>query len=602
MEPAKDAKSPALGKYLWKLAPYVRPYRSQVWLGLFTNTLARAFDLLPLVIVGRVVDLLARGERDADAYFIYGALVFLTFVGLAFFQSHSDYVWSKLAQHVRHDIRTRLYRHIQTLEAAFFEERQAGEILSVVSNDVDNLENFLSDATTSIVRIVITFVGTYGILFWLDWRLALLLFAPLPIVVMVVRFFATSIQPKYRRARQAVGDINSVIENNLHGMGVIQAYTAEEAQAERVAVRSVEYRDAAVTAAFDRAKFIPIIYGLAGVSFGILIGGGAWLAVSGHGPSIGDYTSFILFAMRLVMPLFVFGMLINQIQRCESSAQRIQALLELTPAIRDEPGAEPPDRAPESLVFENVSFAYPGRAPVLHSVNLELARGRFVGIVGPTGAGKSTLIKLLLRYYEVGKGRITVNGRSIRELTLAGLREGIGYVSQDAFLFSGTVEENIMLGSPGATDAEVRAAAEMAGAAEFIDALPQGFGTQVGERGVKLSGGQRQRINLARALLRNPAILVLDEATSAVDTRTEEIIQHNLQAKRGERMTLAVAHRLSTVRQCDEILVLVDGVVVERGSHDELLRAAGVYADLWAVQSGEPEFCEDNTCAKRFEI
>ena len=589
----------AMGKHLWRLWPFVRPYRGQAWLGIFTNTLARLFDLLPLVIVGQVVDLLAKGDRNAETYLYYGLLVLLTFVGLAVFQSHSDYVWSKLAQNVRHDIRMKLYVHVQTLEAAFFEERQAGEILSVISSDVDNLENFLSDATTSIVRIVITFVGTYGILFWLDWRLALLLFIPLPIVVMVVRFFATSVQPRYRRARQAIGDITSVIENNLQGMGVIQAYTAEESQARRVGLRSEEYRDAAVEAALSRARYIPIIYCIAGLSFGLLIGGGAWLTINGHGPSIGDYTSFILFAMRLVMPLFVFGMLINQIQRCESSAHRILDLLEQKPKIVDDPDAEPLPGPPVKLSFKDVHFAYPGRPPVLHSISFELERGRVVGIVGPTGAGKSTLIKLLLRYYDTIRGEISLDGRPIRKISLAGLRERMGYVSQDAFLFSGSVLENIMLGSPDATESEVREAADLAGAAEFIEALPEGYKTPVGERGVKLSGGQRQRINLARALLRNPAILVLDEATSAVDTRTEEIIQRNLQSQRTGRMTLAVAHRLSTVRQCDEILVIVDGVVVERGNHEDLIAARGVYADLWSVQSGETENCEENSCVKK---
>ena len=594
-----SGQTSAMGRYLWRLMPFVKPYSRDAWLGLATNAAARVFDLLPLVIVGKVVDMLATGEKNQTLYLAYGALVCFTFLALALFQSHSDYVWSKLAQNVRHDIRIKLYTHLQKLEAAFFEERQAGELMSVLSNDVDNLENFLSDATTSIVRIVITFVGTYGILFWLDWRLALLLFVPLPLVVMVVRFFATSIQPRYRAARQAVGDINSIIENNLQGMGVIQAYTAEDAQAAQVGRRSEEYRDAAIGAAFERAKFIPLIYGIAGVTFGLLIGGGAWLTFMGYGPSIGNYTSFILFAMRLVMPLFVFGMLINQIQRCETSAHRIMDLLDLTPRISDSPDAKPLAGLPEILEFSDVHFAYPGRAPVIHAVDFTIKRGSVVGIVGPTGAGKSTLIKLLLRYYDTTRGEIRVNGSALRSISLAGLREHIGYVSQDAFLFSGTIEENIRLGTPLATDGEVRRAAAIAGADEFIDSLPSGYKTPVGERGVKLSGGQRQRINLARALLRDPAILVLDEATSAVDTRTEEIIQRNLQGFRSGRITLAVAHRLSTVRQCDEIIVLVDGVVVERGNHDDLLIKRGVYADLWAVQSGEAENCEENSCVRQ---
>ncbi|PLX42658.1 MAG: ABC transporter ATP-binding protein [Deltaproteobacteria bacterium] len=587
MNDSQNSAAAPLGHYLWKLATYARPYKKRIALGLFTNAAARGFDLLPLVIIGMVVDRLTGGNATPGSWFLLkGLLVLITFLGLAFFQSLSDYTWASIAQLIRHDLRTSLYEHLQRLEASFFEERQVGDIMSVVVADVDNLENFLSDATTSIIRILITFVGTYGILLWLDWRLAMLLFAPLPFVVIAIKFFATKVQPKYRRARQAVGSINSIVENNIQGMGVIQAYTSEAYQAERVRERSGEYRDAAISAAKERAKFIPLIYAIAGFSFAALIGGGAWLTFAGHGPSVGDYTSFILFSMRLVMPLFVFGILINQIQRCEASAHRIVSLLDTKPGIADMEGAKKLEEAPRSLGFNGVHFAYPNREPVIHGVDFELGLGKMIGIVGPTGAGKSTLIKLLLRYYEPGEGRITINGSELRDLTLESLRTHIGYVSQDAFLFAGTIEENIKLGAHEASYEKMREAARIAGAEEFILDLPKGYETEVGERGMKLSGGQRQRISLARALLRDPAILILDEATSAVDTRTEEVIQQGLQEFRDGRMTLAVAHRLSTVRASDEILVLVDGVVVERGSHDDLIAKGSVYHDLWAVQSG----------------
>lgn len=592
----KDAKPEEqhapLGNYLWRLIPFVVAYRGRITAGLATNALARLFDLLPMVVIGRVVDVITMAAAQGgvvvpQTFLLFGLVVLGTFLGLAFFQTTSNYAWDTLAQKVRHDLRVRLYEHMQHLDVAFFEDRQAGDLMSVLSNDVDNLENFLADATTSIVRIVITFAGTYGFLLWLDWRLAVLLLAPLPVAIIAVRFFATKVQPQYRRARQAVGAINSILENNLQGIGVIQAYTAEAHQAARIEAQSAEYRDAAVAAARERAKFIPLMYAIAGLAFAALIAFGGWFTFAGYGPSLGDYMTFILFAMRLVMPLFVFGMLINQIQRSEASAKRITDLLATRPRIADLPDAVPLGHAATSIEFRAVRFAYPGRAPVINGVDFRIGPGQVLGVVGPTGAGKSTLVKLLLRYYEPTSGGIWIDGVPLNRIALESFRHRVGYVSQEAFIFSGTVAENILLGAENSTPEDVRKAATIAGADEFIQKLPLGYETVVGERGAKLSGGQRQRISLARAVLRDPSILILDEATSAVDTRTEEIIQQNLHHFRTGRITLAVAHRLSTIRQSDEIVVLVDGVIVERGTHDALVAFGGVYAELWAVQRGE---------------
>jgi ATP-binding cassette subfamily B protein len=280
-------------------------------------------------------------------------------------------------------------------------------------------------------------------------------------------------------------------------------------------------------------------------------------------------------------------MLINQIQQSEASALRINEIFDTTPTVRDQAKALPLEGGLELVEVRDVCFAYPEREKVLCGINLRLERGRVLGVVGPTGAGKSSLAKLILRYYDPLEGEILVNGRALSSVTLDSWRGRIGYVSQEAYLFHGTVSENIRLGSPLATDDDVMRAADMAGAGEFIAALPQGYETMVGDRGLKLSGGQRQRISLARALLRDPEFLILDEATSSVDTRTEEVIQNNLKTLRSDRITLAIAHRLSTVRHCDEIVVVVDGIIVERGTHGDLVAAGGVYAGLWQVQSGE---------------
>ncbi len=588
------------GKHLWRIFAFAKPYRQRIVLGLVLNAFARFFDLLPLVIVGRVVDTVnaaAEGTRAIapQEFLVYGGLVLGTFLCLALFQSSSDYLLDSMAQKVRHDLRTNLYEHLQTLDIAFFEERQTGDILAVVSNDVDNLERFFSDVTTSMVRLIITFVGTFAFLFYLDWRLALLLITPLPFAFLAVRFFATRVSPQYRAARQAVGSINSMLENNIQGMGVIQAYTAEAHQAGRIRGESANYRDATISAAFERARFVPLLYTIAGFAFALLIAGGGYLTFAGLGPSIGDFTSFILLAMRLILPLFVFGMLINQIQRSEASARRIRELLAEKAGTEEDPHALVLQQAPQRIDFENVSFTYPGRERTITNVSFSMEPGQMIGVVGPTGAGKSTLVKLMLRYYQPDSGRILVDRSPMQGIDMESYRRQVGYVSQDAFLFYGTVAENIALGAPDSPREAIERAASIAGAHEFITTLPQGYETPVGERGLKLSGGQRQRISLARAVLRDPPILVLDEATSAVDTRTEALIQENLRAFRNRRMTLAVAHRLSTVRASDTILVLVDGVVVEHGDHERLLAQNGAYANLWAVQSGETAVNEEHT-------
>lgn len=585
--------APAIwGSSLWRLVPWVRPYMRRMALGLVANAGARFFDLVPLMVVGRVVDMVAasmqagRALQGAD-FALAAAVVLVTFGALAVCQSTSDYLLDTVAQKVRHDLRVALYQHVQRLDVAYFETRQIGDIMAVLAGDVDTLERFFADTSTSMVRLVITFAGVYGSLLWLDPYLAVLLMVPLPFAIAAVRFFATKVAPQYRRARQAVGAINAILENNLQGMPVIQAYCAEDAQTARIREHSQEYRDAAIQAAWERARFVPLLYGVAGVGYAVLIGVGGWMTWAGIGPSIGDFTTFVLMAMRLVLPLFVFGALINQIQQAEASARRIMELWETSAQVREHTEASPLSGPVRCVELQDVCFGYPGRGQVLCHIHLRLSRGAVVGVVGHTGAGKSSLAKLLLRYFDPDAGQILVDGRPLQQVALASWRSRIGYVSQEAYLFHGTVAENILLGSPHADEAALCEAARLAGAEEFILRLPQGYATLVGDRGVRLSGGQRQRISLARALLRDPELLILDEATASVDTRTEAIIQENLRHLHPGRMTLVIAHRLSTVRFCDEIVVLVDGIIVERGTHQQLVDMGGVYAGLWQVQSGE---------------
>ncbi len=305
----KNNDNSTLGRSLWRLVRFARPHARRIVLGLAANAGARFFDLLPMIVVGRVVDTVAVALREGQALaggdFVWaGLLVLGTFAGLAVFQSVSDYTLDSAAQRIRHDLRVDLYTHVQKLDVSYFESRQTGDIMAVLAGDVDNLERFFSDTSTSIVRLFITFTGIYGILFWMDYHLALLLLAPMPVAIWAVRFFATRVAPQYRKARKAVGDINAILENNLQGMNVIQAYSAQDHQTGRIRLRSEEYRDAAIRAARERARFVPLLYGVAGLGYALLIGGGGWMTFAGIGPSVGDFTTFVLLAMRLILPLF----------------------------------------------------------------------------------------------------------------------------------------------------------------------------------------------------------------------------------------------------------------------------------------------------------
>jgi len=580
-----------LGRQLWRIFPYIKPYWKRFTLGIVSNMGARICDLLPFVAMGLLTDAVLSGEiNQLEEFAFYGILILASFTGLAIFQGVSNYSWETLAQYLQHDIRMAAFNSLIKMEIRYFEDRQTGDIMSIISADVNQLENFLSDASTSMIRIVITFSTALAILVWMSWKLALILFVPILFILPLIYFFSTRVQKKYRESRQSFGDINAVLSNNISGMGVVQAYNAESYESDRVGRESSSYKDHAIGATVQRTKFLPGIYVIAGVAFGLLATAGGYLMLEGPsqgGITPGQFVTFLLMSTRMSMPLFILGMLVNQIQKSEASARRVFAMIDLEPSIIDKEGAKSLQEPANSITFDDVHFAYPNGNKVLNGVSFELHRNQSVGIVGPTGAGKSTIVKLLLRYYETDGGAISMNGSDIDGLTLGSIRDQIGYVSQDVYLFHGTIKENIAYADQNASDAAIEEAATLAGADEFIQEAPNGYDTIVGDRGVKLSGGQRQRISLARAILRRPPLLILDEATSAVDTRTEEIIQRNLNQFKDGRMTVAVAHRLSTIRDADQILVLVEGVVVENGAHDELIAQDGVYADLWAVQTGE---------------
>jgi ATP-binding cassette subfamily B protein len=444
-------------------------------------------------------------------------------------------------------------------------------------------------------------LGISAILFYYNWQLALVTLVVVPAIGFFTYRFIKTIQPKYAEVRSSVGQLNSRLENNLGGVQVIKTYNTEGYESDRVEDVSQDYFDANWDAIETRIRFFPGLRVLAGIGFVVtFLVGGLWALPSGGGAplfftgtlSTGEFVVFILLSQRFIWPMAQFGQIINMYQRAYASAERVFGLMDVPGEIEERPDA--PDIVVEDgeVAFEDVSFGYGAGETaedetILDDVSFTVDGGNTLALVGPTGAGKSTVMKLLMRMYDVDEGAVRVDGQDLRDVTLPSLRQAIGYVSQETFLFYGTVKENITYGTFGATDEEIVEAAKAAEAHAFIQNLPEGYDTKVGERGVKLSGGQRQRIAIARAVLKDPDILVLDEATSDVDTETEMLIQRSLDTLTADRTTFAIAHRLSTIKDADQIVVLEDGQVVESGSHAELLEENGLYANLWAVQAGE---------------
>ena len=592
-------RSQVLGRQIWRVVPYAKRYPGRVLSGVLGNAMARFFDLMPFVAIGLAVDYFTGGALSGpqiiqdfvtsfggDPAIGYGVLIFLGFFCLAIFQGISEYSWQTLGYKIQHDLRMDATRSLIAMEASYYDMRQTGQIMSVLSSDVNQLEDVVSDSSTSIIRIVVTFLTAFLILVFMSWKLAIVLFGPIILIVPIVYWFSTSVQRKYRKQRESTGDITAVLENLISGIAVVQAYNAEAWEAKRVERESGSYKEQAMEASKDRNRFVPMIYVVAGIAFGLLVTAGGWLAKEDE-ITTGQLVTFLLISTRMTMPMFIFGILVNQLQRGEAAARRVFAAIDLEPTIVDSEDATELLGPIESIEFKNVHFTYPNTSTkVLSGISFSVAGGQFLGVMGHTGAGKTTILKLLMRYYVPDSGEVLINGNDINNYTLESVRDAIGFVSQDPFLFYGTIRDNVRYNQE-ATDEDLSIALELAGALEFVKELEDGMETMVGDRGAKLSGGQRARVSLARALLKKPSLLILDEASSALDAETERRIQENLLSTGSGRATIAVAHRLSTIRNANEILAMVDGAVVERGKHDELLEHKGVYSSQWIIQTGD---------------
>jgi ATP-binding cassette, subfamily B, bacterial len=589
---------------LVRLLQYGRGYRSQIWLAVLCSVLNKFFDLAPPVLIGLAVDSIVQQQNSWIAQFgvsnvkeqflILAALTVLIWVLESVFEYAYARLWRNLAQKIQHNLRLDAYRHLQELELEYFEARSTGGLMAILNDDVNQLERFLDFGANEVIQVVTTVLLVGAGFFWIAPSVAWMAMLPMPFILWGSIAFQKLLAPRYADVREKVSLLSSRLSNNLSGIVTIKSFVTEEYEVDRLRTESEAYRLSNRRAIALSAAFVPLIRMIILVGFtGLLVYGGLE-AVDGR-MAVGTYSTLVVMIQRLLWPLTRLGETLDQYQRAMASTNRVMNLLDTPIAIRSGKkvlgDASLPNPMTNQLVrgevwFNQVTFAYRDRPPVIENLSLHIPAGKTTAIVGSTGSGKSTLVKLLLRLYEIQSGSITLDGIELRELELRELRGAIGLVSQDVFLFHGTVLENITYGSPAATLTEAEAAAQIAEAQEFIEQLPQGYDTIVGERGQKLSGGQRQRLAIARAILKNPPILILDEATSAVDNETEAAIQRSLERITQNRTTIAIAHRLSTIRNADCIYVMEQGKLVEQGKHEDLLEKQGVYTNLWRVQMG----------------
>ncbi|MCW2998095.1 MAG: transporter related protein [Solirubrobacterales bacterium] len=596
--PEVGAAAPAdTASPLRRLIRYASRHRRAATIAGGWSVANKLFDIAPELLIGVAVDVVVRGQGSivSDVFGVddrFHQLLVLAVVNLVVWilESVTEYLaaigWRSLAQTIEHEARMDAYTHIQRLELGALEDRETGDLLAVLNDDVNQLERFLDVGANRMILTVMNVVLVGLVFVVISPLLALLAFLPIPLIVVGSLAFQRRLEPLYATVRDRAGAVGAVLANNLAGMATIKSFTAEDREVARIGAASLAYRQANQDAIRVSSAFVPLIRMaiLAGFTTTLVVGGKA--ALDGD-LEVGAFSVLVFMTQRLLWPLTQLGEVLDLYQRGMASTRRILDLLDVPARIVG--GAQTLETpVAGDVALRDVRFAYHSATghEVLRGVCLDVPAGQTHAIVGPTGAGKSTLVKLLLRLEDPTDGVVLLDGVALPQLRLESLRGALGYVAQDVFLFSGTVRQNVAYGRPGASDAAVREALAAAEALTFVDGLPDGLDTLVGERGMRMSGGQRQRLSLARAILRDPAVLLLDEATAAVDTETEAAIQRSLRRVSDGRTTIVIAHRLSTVRHADRIHVLEDGEITESGTHDELVQAGGRYAALWAVQTG----------------
>ena len=581
---------------LARLLRYARGYRRQIIAATTCSIINKLFDIAPEILIGVAIDVVVNQEESfvaglgfetaQEQITILAVLTFFIWAGESLFEYLFQILWRNLAQRLQSDLRQDAYEHAQRLDMSFFEARSSGQLVATMNDDVNQLERFLDGGANAMIQVLVTVVAVGAVFFVLSPLIALLAFTPIPLIIWGAFYFQRKAGPLYADVREKVGDLSSRLANNLGGIATIKSFTAEQREAKRLKESSEAYVEANRRAIRISSAFIPVIRMaiLAGFLATFTVGG--MMALEGN-LNVGAYGVLVFLTQRLLWPLTGLAEVIDLFERAMASTRRILDLLAEPVHVRDEGGKALAEPVKGDVELDKVSFHYPSSGAGIRDISLTVPTGNTLALVGATGSGKSTLIKLLLRFYDPSNGQIRIDGQPIRDLSLQSLRGAIGLVSQDVYLFEGTIRENLAYGNPAASDTEIIDAAKTAEAWSFIEALPEGLNTPVGERGVRLSGGQRQRLSLARALLKNPPILVLDEATSAVDNETEAAIQRSLKRIGHNRTVIMIAHRLSTIVDADSIAVIEGGKVLEQGTHRELLDQDGAYANQWRVQTGQ---------------
>ena len=584
-------------KSFGELIRYIRPWRAKTRFAALCSTLNKIFDIAPEVLIGVAVDLVVEKENSFVASLGFGSIESqVLFLGLITFiiwalESLFQYIysiqWRGLAQMVEHEVRVSAYDHSQRLGLSWHEEQATGNITAILNDDVNQLERFLNDGVNQIIQVIVSTICIGFIFFYISPLIASIAVLPVPIIFLVSFLFQKKLSPKYKNVRDKVGALNSSVFNNLIGIQTIKSFMTFKHEKGRVSELSKEYQKENIGAISISSAFVPVIRMgvLAGFLGTILIG--SHMALSGT-LAVGSYSVLVFLTQRFLWPFTTLGTLVDDFERSMASSQRIFDLLNTDVHIPEPKNPTKLDNLRSDILFDSISFNYPGGQTLFHEFSMHIKNGTSVGIVGDTGSGKTTLAKLLLRLYDPVSGAIKIGDSDIKDVSIESLRNKIGVVNQETFLFDGSIRKNIAYGNKDCEEDDIIRAAEQSQCTEFISSLSDGYDTIIGERGQKLSGGQKQRLAIARAIVRQPDILIFDEATSSVDNKTERLIQKTFMDIKQDRTMIIIAHRLSTIRNCDNIFVIKNSRIHEQGTHDELMKNSNsFYAELWNIQTGK---------------